>query len=138
MKKSKFTESQIIKALKENEQGRKVGDISREMGIDTSTFYYWRKKYGGMEVAHMKRLKELEEENPRLKQMYADASLDIRMLKDVLSKKFHYSFGRSLEISLLVWLCIASRNATFSTVSYSVLVISAVFSISSNVNFLGS
>jgi putative transposase len=88
MKKSKFTESQIIKALKENEQGRKVGDISREMGIDTSTFYYWRKKYGGMEVAHMKRLKELEEENRRLKQMYADASLDIRMLKDVLSKKF--------------------------------------------------
>jgi len=59
MKKSKFTESQIIKALKENEQGRSVGDISREMGIDKSTFYYWRKKYGGMEVAHMKRLKEL-------------------------------------------------------------------------------
>lgn len=48
MKKSKFTESRIIKALKENEQGRKVGDISREMGIDSSTFYYWRKKYGGM------------------------------------------------------------------------------------------
>ena len=88
MKKSNFTESQIIKALKENEQGRKVGNISREMGIDTSTFYYWRKKYGGMEVAHMKRLKELEEENRKLKQMYADTSLDIRMLKDVLSKKF--------------------------------------------------
>ncbi len=88
MKKSKFTESQIIKALKENEQGRSVGDISRELGIDKSTFYYWRKKYGGMEVSHMKRLKELEEENRKLKQMYADASLDIRMLKDVLSKKF--------------------------------------------------
>ena len=88
MKKSKFTESRIIKALKENEQGRKVGDISREMGIDSSTFYYWRKKYGGMEVSHVKRLKELEQENYRLKQMYADASLDIRMLKDVLSKKF--------------------------------------------------
>ncbi|HBU79424.1 MAG TPA: hypothetical protein DEF18_15110 [Muricauda sp.] len=88
MKKSKFTESQIIKALKENEQGRSVGEISRELGIDKSTFYYWRKKYGGMEVAHMKRLKELEEENRRLMQMYADASLDIRMLKDVLSKKF--------------------------------------------------
>ena len=88
MKKSKFTESQIIKALKENEQGRSVGDVSREMGIDKSTFYYWRKKYGGMEVTHMKRLKELEEENRKLKQMYADISLDNRMLKDVLSKKF--------------------------------------------------
>ncbi len=88
MKKSKFTESQIIKALKENEQGRSVGDISREMGVDKSTFYYWRKKYGGMEVAHMKRLKELEEENRKLKAMYADVSLDVRMLKDVLSKKF--------------------------------------------------
>lgn len=87
MKKSKFTESQIIKALKENEQGRKVGDISREMGIDTSTFYYWRKKHGGMEVVHIKRLKELEEENRKPRQMYADASLDNRMLKDVLSKK---------------------------------------------------
>ena len=88
MKKSKFTESRIIKALKENEQGRSVGDISREMGVDKSTFYYWRKKYGGMEVAHMKRLKELEEENRKLKAMYADVSLDVRMLKDVLSKKF--------------------------------------------------
>ncbi|SDF28214.1 putative transposase [Pricia antarctica] len=88
MKKSKFSESQIIKALKENEQGRTVGDISREMGVDRSTFYYWRKKYGGMEIAHMKRLKELEEENRKLKQMYADVSLDVRMLKDVLSKKF--------------------------------------------------
>lgn len=88
MKKSKFTEVQIIRALKENEQGRSVGEISREMGVDKSTFYYWRKKYGGMEVAHMKRLKEPEEENGKLKQMYADVSLDNRMLKDVLSKKF--------------------------------------------------
>ena len=87
MKKSKFTESQIIKALKENEQGRKVGDISREMGIDTSTFYYWRKKYGGMEVAHMKRLKELEEENRKLKQMYATLALDHQMAKEIIEKK---------------------------------------------------
>jgi putative transposase len=65
-----------------------VGDISGDMGIDTGTFYYWRKKNGGMEVAHMKHLKELEEENRKLKQMYSNASLDIRMLKDVLSKKF--------------------------------------------------
>ena len=59
-----------------------------ELGIDKSTFYYWRKKYGGMETSHLRRLKELEEENRKLKQMYADASLNIRMLKDLLSKKF--------------------------------------------------
>ncbi len=88
MKKSRFTESQIIKILKENEQGRAVGDIARELGIDKSTIYYWRKKYGGMETSELKRLKELEEENCKLKQMYADASLDNQMLKDILSKKF--------------------------------------------------
>ncbi|MCC9041178.1 transposase [Myroides sp. M-43] len=83
-----FSESQIIKALKENEQGRSVSEISRELGIDKSTFYYWRKKYGGMEKQELKRLKELEEENRKLKQMYADVSLDNKMLKDILSKKF--------------------------------------------------
>lgn len=88
MKKSRFTESQIIKFLKENEQGRSVGDLSRELGIDKSTFYYWRKKYGGMDRQELKRLKELEEENRKLKQMYADVSLDNKMLKDILSKKF--------------------------------------------------
>ncbi len=88
MKTSKFTESRIIKALKENEEGRTVQEISRELGIDKSTFYYWRKRYGGMEVQQVKRLKELEIENIKLKQMYADVSLDNRMLKDVLSKKF--------------------------------------------------
>ncbi len=74
MKKSRFTESQLIKALKENEQGRSVGDLSRELGIDKSTFYYWRKKYGGMDREELKRLKDLEEENRKLKQMYADVS----------------------------------------------------------------
>jgi putative transposase len=88
MKQSRFTESQIIKALKENEQGRSVGDLSRELGIDKSTFYYWRKKYGGMDRQELKRLKELEEENRKLKQMYADVSLDNKMLKDILTKKF--------------------------------------------------
>jgi len=68
MKSSKFSETQIIKALKENEQGRSVGDLSRELGIDKSTFYYWRKKYGGMEKQELKRLKDLEDENRRLKQ----------------------------------------------------------------------
>ena len=88
MTSSKFSESQIIKALKESEQGRSVGDLSRELGIDKSTFYYWRKKYGGMEKQELKRLKDLEAENLRLKQMYADVNLDNNMLKDILSKKF--------------------------------------------------
>jgi putative transposase len=88
MRNSKFSESQIIKTLKENQQGRSVGDISRELGIDKSTFYYWRKKYCGMEQQELKRLKELEAENNKLKQMYADVSLDNKMLKDILSKKF--------------------------------------------------
>jgi len=88
MKQSKFTESQIIKALKENESGRSVEEISREMGINKGTFYNWRKKYGGMEVSHLKRLKELEDENRKLKRMFADVSLDLQMAKDVLSKKW--------------------------------------------------
>ena len=88
MKKSKFTEGQIIKALKENEQGRKPEDICREMGIHKGTFYNWRKKYSGMDASQLKRLKELEDENSRLKKMYAELSLDNVMLKDVLSKKW--------------------------------------------------
>lgn len=88
MKTSNFTESQILKALKENEAGRSVSEISRELGIDKSTFYYWRKKYGGMEQQELKRLKDLEQENIKLKHMYADLSLDNKMLKDLLSKKF--------------------------------------------------
>ena len=88
MKKTNFTESQILKALKENQQGRSVSEVSRELGIDVSTFYYWRKKYGGMEMHQLSRLKELEDENRKLKQMYADVSLDVTMLKDILSKKF--------------------------------------------------
>jgi putative transposase len=88
MKKTIFTESQILKALKENQQGRSVIDISRELGVEKSTFYYWKKKYGGMELHQLSRLKELEDENRKLKQMYADVSLDLTMLKDILSKKF--------------------------------------------------
>lgn len=88
MKRTKFTESQMIKALKENEQGRKVEDICRELGIHKATFYNWRKSYGGMDANQLKRLKELEDENSRLKRMYADISLDNVMLKDLLSKKW--------------------------------------------------
>jgi putative transposase len=77
MKKSRFTESQIVKALKEEESGRSASDISRELGINKQTFYNWKKKYAGMNG-----------ENRRLKQMYADAALDNKMLKDVLLKKW--------------------------------------------------
>ena len=88
MKKSKFTESQIIKAIKENDSGRRVEDISRELGINPGTFYNWRKKYSGMEISHLKRLKELESENAKLKRMYADQALQLEMAKDVISKKW--------------------------------------------------
>lgn len=87
MKKSRFTESQIIQALKEYDSGKKVDDLCREMGINKNTFYNWRKKYGGMDVQQLRRLKELEEENRRLKAMYADLSLDHRILKDIVEKK---------------------------------------------------
>lgn len=88
MRKSRISESQIIKALKEHEKGRDVNELCREHGIHRSTFYSWKSKYGGMEVQELKRLKELEEENRKLKQMYADLALDNKILKDVIEKKF--------------------------------------------------
>ncbi len=88
MKKSKFSESQIIKAIKENEAGRSVDEISRELGINSGTFYNWRKKYAGMESSQLKEFKELQEENAKLKRMYADLALQNTMLKDVLGKKW--------------------------------------------------
>lgn len=88
MKRTRFTESQMIKVIKENEAGRSADSISRELGISTNTFYNWRKKYSGMETSQLSRLKELEAENSKLKRMYADQALEITMLKDVLSKKW--------------------------------------------------
>ena len=88
MKKTRFTESQIVKILKEYESGIDAQTICRENGIAKATFYNWRKMYSGMEASQLKRLKELEEENRKLKQMYADQSLDNLMLKDLLGKKF--------------------------------------------------
>lgn len=88
MKRSRFTEIQIVNALKSNEAGRKVDEICRELGISSGTFYTWRKKYGGMEASHLKRLKELEVENARLKRMYADQAMQLEMAKDVISKKW--------------------------------------------------
>ncbi len=88
MKGKRFTETQISQALKEYESGRSAKDISRELGIVLTTFYRRKKKYSGMDGEQLRRLKELEDENRRLKQLDADAALDNRMLKDVLSKKF--------------------------------------------------
>ena len=87
MKKARYSESQIIKVLKEVEGGRTVKAVCREYGIAGATYYTWKSKYGGMEVADLKRLKELEEENRRLKQMYTDLSLDHKVLKDIVEKK---------------------------------------------------
>ena len=87
MKQSKFTETQIVKALKEHENGRKVDEISRELGISNATFYKWKERYGGLEASDLKRLKDLEQENSKLKRMFAELSLDHHALKEILSKK---------------------------------------------------
>jgi len=87
MKKSRFTESQIIKVLNEVEGGRMVKDVCREYGISDATYYNWKSKYGGMTASDVKKLKELEDENRRLKRMYADLSLQHEALKDVIEKK---------------------------------------------------
>lgn len=87
MKKSKFTEEQIAFALKQAESGTSVDEICRKMGISQATFYAWRKKFGGLGVAELRRLRQLEEENRKLKQLVADLSLDKAMLQEVVTKK---------------------------------------------------
>ncbi len=88
MKRSRFSEEQIIGILKQAEAGIKVQDLCRQNGISDATFYKWRAKYGGLEVSEAKRLKQLEDENARLKKLVADLMLDNTMLKDVASKNF--------------------------------------------------
>jgi putative transposase len=87
MKKSRFTESQIVSAIKQHESGRKTEEICREYGISKATFYQWRKKYQGMEASDLRRLKALEEENRKLKRMYAELALDHQMAKKIIEKK---------------------------------------------------
>jgi putative transposase len=86
MKKTKYTEQQIAFALKQAETGTSVQEVCRKMGISEATFYNWKKKYGGVGVAELRRLRQLEDENSRLKQIVADLSLDKQMLQDVLKK----------------------------------------------------
>ena len=87
MKRSRFSESQIVSILKEAEAGVALDELSRQHGFSKATYYKWKAQYGGADVGALRRLKELEEENRRLKQMYADLSLEYKALKDVVEKK---------------------------------------------------
>lgn len=87
MNRSKFTEAQIVFALRQAETGVKVEEVCRKMGISEATFYNWKKKYGGIGVSELRKLRQLEEENSQLKKLVADLSLDKQMLQDILKKK---------------------------------------------------
>lgn len=88
MKKSRYTDSQILAILKQNEAGISVAELCREHGMSDATFYNWRSKYGGMDASLMKRLKELEDENRRLKKMYAEERLKCEIAKEAIEKKW--------------------------------------------------
>lgn len=87
MRKSKFTESQIVAILKEADNGIPIKDVVRNHGISVPTYYKWKSRYGGMDVAELARVRELEAENSRLKRLFADQALEIHALKDVIAKK---------------------------------------------------
>lgn len=87
LKKSRFTESQIVAVLKEGEAGLSVAELCRKHGISSATYYNWKSKYSGVEVSELQRLRELEAENARLKRMYADLALENAAIKDVLNRK---------------------------------------------------
>jgi putative transposase len=88
MKKTRFTEAQIVSILHQQEAGKSVKDISREHGISDATFYNWKAKYGGMQISDVKRMKDLEDENSRLKRIVANQTLEIDAIKTVLEKKY--------------------------------------------------
>ena len=88
MKKSKFTEAQLVFAIKQSEQCVRVDEICRKMGISEATFYNWKKKYGGLGISELRELRMLKDENARLKKMVADVRMDKQMMKDVIKKRF--------------------------------------------------
>lgn len=109
MKKSKFTESQIVAILKQAELGQKVHDICREHGISSATFYQWRSKYGGMAASDLKRLKELEAENARLKRMYADMALENQLKRDQpVIDALNDILNDSSKLCWGFWMCLRS------------------------------
>ena len=87
MKKSKFTEAQIVFAIKQHETGTRTDTICRQMGVSQATFYNWKKKYGSIGITELRKLRQLEQENTQLKKLVADLSLDKQMLRDVIKKK---------------------------------------------------
>ena len=87
MKKSRFTETQIVSILKEAEAGLAVNEVFRKHGISSATYYQWKSKYGGLEASELKRIKALEAENARLKRMYADKAMETEALRDLIEKK---------------------------------------------------
>ena len=87
MKKSRFTESQIVSILKEADAGRKVADICRKHGISEATYYHWKSRYGGLSISELKRMKEMEAELSQLKRMYANLALENQAMKDLIEKK---------------------------------------------------
>jgi len=100
MKKSKFTEEQIAFALRQEEAGTPVPEIILKLGVSEATFYRWKKRFGGMGVAELRRLRQLEEENRKLKQLVADLSLDKRMLQDILAKKLGWQSGLNRRMAI--------------------------------------
>jgi putative transposase len=103
MKRSKFTDEQILAIVKEGEAGRKVADLCRANGITEQTYYRWKAKYGGMELSEMQRLKQLEDENRRLKQIVAEQTLDIQALKAVVAKNVWSAPVLQEKTRLMVW-----------------------------------
>ena len=87
MKKSKFSETQIVAILKQGDSGIPIKDLFRQAGISTATYYQWKSKYGGMEASDLRRVKDLEAENAKLKRMYAEQALDIAAMKELIAKK---------------------------------------------------
>lgn len=111
MRKARFTEHQIIAVIKSVEAGRTVKDVCREAGISEATYYNWKSRYGGMEASDIKKIKDLEDENPRLKQMFADLSLENRALKDVIEKALKLAFKRELVTHLITTFGLSIRQA---------------------------